>query len=86
MAAVWIRGASAPMATVHLRPPEQVEDVEHVLGALWRPDIAGHDGDALHDHLRRTTQEHNEGRAVVAEESGIGVEDNEVAGSALRGR
>ena len=69
-----------------LGPLQQVQDVEHVLGALRRPDIARHDGDALHVDLRRTAQQHDQRGAIVAEEAGIGVEPNDILGSAPKAR
>ena len=60
-------------------PLEQVEDVEHVLGALRRPHVTRDDGDARDRDLRRTAQQHHHSRAVVAEQAGIGVDDDDFA-------
>ena len=65
-----------------LRPLQQVEDVEHVLGALRSPDVARHDGDALYGDLRGTADEHHQCCAIVAEQTGIGVDDYGVASRA----
>ena len=59
----------------NIRALEQVENVQHVLGALRRPDVAGNDGDPRDGHLRGAAQQHHHRRAIVAEQSRIGVDD-----------
>ena len=60
--------------------------MEHVLGALRRPDIAGHDGDALYVDLARAAQKHDQRGAIVAKEPGIGIEPNGILGGAPKPR
>ena len=65
---------------------EQVQNVEHVLGALRRPDVARHEGNGLHRDLRRTAQQHDQRGAIVAEEAGIGVEEDRILAGAPKAR
>jgi hypothetical protein len=60
-----------------LRTLHQIEDVEHVLGALAGPHVAGNDSDAGNRDLR-SPQEHDEGGPVVTEQARVGVEENDV--------
>ena len=64
---------------------QQVEDVEHVLRALRRPDVAGHDGDGLNGHFRGAAQEHDQRGAVIAEKTRIGIEDDGLLAGARAG-
>ena len=87
MAAVWISGPSAPSARRgSWRALQQIEDMEHVLGALQRPrHCRARCVMAWTVDLRRAAQEHDQSRAIVAEEAGIGIEEDGIlAGAAKR--